>query len=179
MSCRLCSGSVCLPQWNSIPPRASLKCNLRTAERVFCCVALGGTIWLIRLIMLWELLVRELTQIRFWATHMNRCEASFILICLINATKFVWQSVFTLIETICRKTWAKPLPKHAKSPWGVLPYKGLMGKCGQPGYVFRDFCLKQGIEFIIFCLNQDIDLSIFVLNRINVLNRVSKIGILS
>ena len=54
-----------------------------------------------------------------------------------------------------------------------------MGTCGQPGYVFRDFCLEQGIEFIIFCLNQDIDLSIFVLNRINVLNRVSKIGILS
>ena len=62
---------------------------------------------------------------------------------------------------------------------GVLPYKGLMGTCGQPGYVFRDFCLKQGIKFIIFCLNQAIDLSIFVLNRINVLNRVSKIGILS
>ena len=56
---------------------------------------------------------------------------------------------------------------------GVLPYKGLMGTCGQPGYVFRDFCLKQGIEFTIFCLNQGIDLSIFVLNR------VSKIGILS
>ena len=54
-----------------------------------------------------------------------------------------------------------------------------MGTCGKPGYVFRDFCLKQGIEFIIFCLNQGIDLSIFVLNRINVLNRVSKIGILS
>jgi len=53
-----------------------------------------------------------------------------------------------------------------------------MGTCGQPGYVFRDFCLKKGIEFIIFCLNQRIDLSIFVLNRINVLNRVSKIGIL-
>ena len=51
---------------------------------------------------------------------------------------------------------------------GVLPYKGLKGTCGQPGYVFRDFCLNQGI-----------DLSIFVLNRINVLNRVSKIGILS
>ena len=62
---------------------------------------------------------------------------------------------------------------------GVLPYKGLMGTCGQPGYVFQDFCLKQGIEFIIFYLNQGIDLSIFVLNRINVLNRVSKIGILS
>ena len=24
---------------------------------------------------------------------------------------------------------------------GVLPYKGLMGTCGQPGYVFWDFCL--------------------------------------
>ena len=37
---------------------------------------------------------------------------------------------------------------------GVLPYKGLMGTCGQPGYVFRDFCLlKQDIEFIVFCLN--------------------------
>ena len=32
----------------------------------------------------------------------------------------------------------------------VLPYKGLIGTCGQPGYVFQDFCLKQGIEFIIF-----------------------------
>ena len=65
---------------------------------------------------LWELLFRELTQRRFWATHMNRCEASFILICLISATKFVWLSVFTFIETICRKTWANPLPKHATSP---------------------------------------------------------------
>ena len=24
---------------------------------------------------------------------------------------------------------------------GVLPCKGLMGTCGQPGYVFRDFVL--------------------------------------
>ena len=40
---------------------------------------------------------------------------------------------------------------------GVVPYKGLMGTCGQPGDVFRDFCLKKGIEFIIFCLNQGID----------------------
>ena len=61
---------------------------------------------------------------------------------------------------------------------GVLPYKGLMGTCGQPGYVFRDFCLEQGIEFIIFCLNQGIDLSIFVLNWVKC-DRVSKIGILS
>ena len=56
-------------------------------------------------------------------------------------------------------------------PGGLLPYKGLMGSCGQPGCVFQDFCLKQGIEFIIFCLNQGIDLSIFVLNRISFLGR--------
>ena len=54
---------------------------------------------------------------------------------------------------------------------GELPYKGLMGTCGQPGYVFRDFCLKQGIEFIIFGLNQGIDLSIFVLHRMSFLGR--------
>ena len=61
---------------------------------------------------------------------------------------------------------------HVETPGGrVLPYKGLMGTCGQPGYVFRDFCLKQGIEFIIFCLNRGIDLSVFVLNRISFLGR--------
>ena len=38
---------------------------------------------------------------------------------------------------------------------GLLPYKGLMGTCGQPGYVFRDFCLNQGIDFINFCLKLD------------------------
>ena len=48
---------------------------------------------------------------------------------------------------------------------GVLPYKGLMGTCGQPGYVFRDFCLKQGIDFIIFCLNQGIDFINFCLKQ--------------
>ena len=53
---------------------------------------------------------------------------------------------------------------------GVLPYKGLMGTCGQPGYVFGDFCLEQGIEFI-FCLNQGIDLSIFVLNWVKCLKQ--------
>ena len=52
---------------------------------------------------------------------------------------------------------------------GVFPYKGLMGTCGQPGYVFWDFCLKQGIDFIIFCLNQGIDF-------INFSNRVSFLG---
>ena len=49
---------------------------------------------------------------------------------------------------------------------GVLPYKGLMGTCGQPGYVFRDFCLKQGIDFLIFCLNQDINFINFCLKQL-------------
>ena len=60
---------------------------------------------------------------------------------------------------------------HRGEGGGVLPFKGLMGTCGQPGYVFRDFCLKQGIKVIIFCLNQGIDLSIFVLNRMSFLGR--------
>ena len=54
---------------------------------------------------------------------------------------------------------------------GVLPYKGLMGTCGQPGYVFQDSCLKQDIDFIIFCLNQGIDFINFVLNRVSFLGR--------
>ena len=49
---------------------------------------------------------------------------------------------------------------------GVLPYKGLMGTYGQPGYVFRDFCLKQGIDFItFFCLHQGIDFFNFCLKK--------------
>ena len=63
------------------------------------------------------------------------------------------------------------LPTPTPGGEGVLPYKDLMGTCGQPGYVFRDFCLKQRIEFIIFCLNQGMDLSIFVLNRMSFLGR--------
>ena len=38
-----------------------------------------------------------------------------------------------------------------------------MGTCSQPGYVFRDFCLEQGIDYIIFCLHQGIDLVNFCL----------------
>ena len=49
------------------------------------------------------------------------------------------------------------------TPGGVLPYKGLIGTSGRPGYVSRDFCLKQGIDFIIFCLNQGIDFINFFL----------------
>ena len=40
-----------------------------------------------------------------------------------------------------------------------------MGACGQPGYVFRDFCLKQGIDFINFCLNQSLDFINFCLKQ--------------
>ena len=47
----------------------------------------------------------------------------------------------------------------------ILPYKGLMGTCGHPGYVFRDFCLKQVLDFIIFCLNQGIDFINFCLKQ--------------
>ena len=53
-----------------------------------------------------------------------------------------------------------------RRPKGVLPYKGLMGTCGQSGYVFPDFCLKQGINF--YC---------FVLNRVSFLGKFLKLGI--
>ena len=57
---------------------------------------------------------------------------------------------------------------HGWGGGGVLPYKGLMGTCGQPGYVFRYFYLKQGIDFIIFCLKQHIFLNSFVIaNGVN------------
>ena len=51
------------------------------------------------------------------------------------------------------------------------PGEGGYSLSSQSGYVFRDFCLKQGIEFIIFRLNQGIDVSIFVLNWISFLGR--------
>ena len=54
---------------------------------------------------------------------------------------------------------------HSPGGGGVLPYKDLMGTCGQSGYVFRDFCLKKGIDFIIFCLSQGIDLINFCLKQ--------------
>ena len=71
----------------------------------------------------------------------------------------------------------------SKSPGGgVLPYKGLMGTCGQPGYVLRDFCLKQGINFNNFCLKEGIfswTINSLRVRSTNALNRVSKIEILS
>ena len=38
--------------------------------------------------------------------------------------------------------------------WGGTPYKVLMRTSCQPGCVFREFGLKQGIDVIIFCLKQ-------------------------
>ena len=105
----------------------------------------------------------------------NKWTTNFSLEYSVRKNRTTISDVSLLSEIIPRNDQKSRVP----FPGGILPYKGLMGTCGQPGYVFRDFCLKQGIEFIIFCLNQGIDLSIFVLNRINVLNRVSKIGILS
>ena len=39
-------------------------------------------------------------------------------------------------------------------PGGVLPYERLMKTCGQPGYVFRDFCLKQVSNLSFFVLTR-------------------------
>ena len=34
--------------------------------------------------------------------------------------------------------------------WGILPYKGVMGTCGQPGYVFRFFVLNRVLILSFF-----------------------------
>ena len=60
---------------------------------------------------------------------------------------------------------------------GVLPYKVLMGTCGQQGYVFRDFCLNQGIDLSHFVLNWVKCLKQGIKNRNSVLNRVGKSAI--
>ena len=93
--------------------------------------------------------------------------------CLVNLSSVI--SSFYLIASTLQVSKSTERPPEGV---GVLPYKGLMGTCGQAGYVFRDFCLRQGIEFIIFCLNQGLDLSIFVLNNVSVfvLNRISLLG---
>ena len=75
-----------------------------------------------------------------------------------------------LIPTYLERHSSKKIPSHGRNEnvtscclgyvhtpgggGGVLPFKGLMGTCGHPGYVFRDSCLEQDIDFIIFCLNQ-------------------------
>ena len=51
---------------------------------------------------------------------------------------------------------------------GLLPYKGLMGTCGQSGYVLRDFCLNRVSILSFFVLNRVSILSILVLNRVSV-----------
>ena len=69
----------------------------------------------------------------------SNAEAGSQLLCIVNMTNRS-QELFIM----------------SRNPGGgLLPYKGLMGTCGQPGYVFRDFCLKQGIDFINFCLKLD------------------------
>ena len=60
--------------------------------------------------------IRSLSKERLFAMRTStRSEAFSPLICL-DATKFVLPSVFTLIETICPKIWAKSLHKKAKRP---------------------------------------------------------------
>ena len=52
-----------------------------------------------------------------------------------------------------------------------------MGTCGQPGYVFWDFCLEQGIDLSIFVLNWGKCLKQGIKNRNSVLKWVGKSAI--
>ena len=70
------------------------------------------------------------------------------------------------------------IPQCAR-PGGVLPYKGLIGMYGPPGYGFWGIfvlnrvwfwvkCLKQDIKIGLLSLSREGKLTIFVLNRIRV-----------
>ena len=52
-----------------------------------------------------------------------------------------------------------------------------MGTCGQPGYVFRDFCLNQGIDLSIFVFNWVKCVKQGIKNRNSVLKWVEKSAI--
>ena len=60
---------------------------------------------------------REIALINHWkikkACLSTGSQAFSLLMCL-DATKYVLLRVATLIETICAKIWAKPLPSNAK-----------------------------------------------------------------
>ena len=43
----------------------------------------------------------------------------FFILKHLDVTKFVFLSVFTIIETICSKIWAKPPSKNEKTPLPV------------------------------------------------------------
>ena len=87
--------------------------------------------------------------------------------------------LFMIVVSLTR---SMSTPGTSRGGGGVLPYKGLMGTCGQPGNVLRDFCLKQGIDIINFCLKEGIfswTINSLRVRSTNALNRVSKIEILS
>ena len=64
-------------------------------------------------------LTGQFKQQRFWTTHVNRKWAFFSLLIRLDATKFVWLSVCTLIETTCPNFFSKSRLKSAKSPFPV------------------------------------------------------------
>ena len=89
--------------------------------------------------MVSKIKVIEIVEFFILIIKTSNAEAGSQLLCIVNMTNRS-QELFIM----------------SRNPGGgLLPYKGLMGTCGQPGYVFRDFCLKQGIDFINFCLKLD------------------------
>ena len=98
----------------------------------------------------------------------KQCKVREFLLCPRSAKSMRWLIIITLLAELGVNDWlvisfmrggggvVAPWSSPSRDPRGVLPCKGLMGTCGKPGYVFRDFCVRQGIDFIIFCLNQGI-----------------------
>ena len=87
--------------------------------------------------MVSKIKVIEIVEFFFLIIKTSNAEAGSQLLCIVNMTNRS-QELFIMSGN--------------PGGGGLLPYKGLMGTCGQPGYVFRDFCLNQGIDFINFFL---------------------------
>ena len=53
----------------------------------------------------------------------------------------LWKMTKLLNCNIGRRQFDRTVPK-ARGGGSVLPYKGLMGTCSQPGYLYQDFVLN-------------------------------------
>ena len=95
--------------------------------------------------------IRSLSKERLFAMRTStRSEAFSPLICL-DATKFVLPSVFTLIDTICPKIWARSLHKKAKRP---LPVDGRRSKTPLLNLPFILVITKDDNSFSFYTLSE-------------------------
>ena len=109
-------------------------------------------------------------------SHSIQIAIFFTEVCVVMRS-FNWKvKTFYVMGTFSRRaSWCRQGRYKGgvtRDPGGVLPDKGLMGTCRQPGYVFRDFCLKQGIfSWTINSLRDSVNQAV---NRFVIANGLNK-----